>query len=200
MHMVSETDLNSAELETMRTSRSPTTVMTANGEVQTKEEATEYVKELDLFVTILLLQETPAALSLGKLCEDHGYTFGPAVKNQISPKMARGLIAVYPTMYHLWFLVYQRVLLRLHLLLHHLHHRIPYLVSTDTPKIQCKKEVEVRVESFGRTRCMKPQKLKTKFKNGESEEVQRDISHELPDWLQEFRENLVVERSPSEPR
>ena len=35
MHMVSKRVLNSAELETMRTSRSPTTVMTANGEVQT---------------------------------------------------------------------------------------------------------------------------------------------------------------------
>ena len=38
MHMVSEKDLNSAELETMRTSRNPTTVMTANGGVQTREE------------------------------------------------------------------------------------------------------------------------------------------------------------------
>ena len=38
MHMVSEKDLNSAELETMRTSRSPTTVMTANGEVRTNKE------------------------------------------------------------------------------------------------------------------------------------------------------------------
>ena len=44
MHMVSKRDLNSAELET---SRSPTTVMTANGEAQTREEATENVKELD---------------------------------------------------------------------------------------------------------------------------------------------------------
>ena len=40
MHTVSEKDLNSAELATMRTSKSPTTVMTANGEVQTIEEAT----------------------------------------------------------------------------------------------------------------------------------------------------------------
>ena len=40
MHMVSKRDLNSAELETMRTSRSPPTVMTANGEVQTREDAT----------------------------------------------------------------------------------------------------------------------------------------------------------------
>ena len=47
MHMVSKKDLDSAELETMRTSRSPTTVMTANGEVQTREEATVHVKELD---------------------------------------------------------------------------------------------------------------------------------------------------------
>ena len=30
-------------------------------------------------------------------------------------------------------------------------------------------------------------------KNRESEEVQRDISHELPDWLQEFRKNMVDE-------
>ena len=75
MHMVSKRDLNSAELETTRISRSPTMVMTANGEVQTREEATVYVKELDLFVTVMLLEETPAVLSLGKLCEDHGYGY-----------------------------------------------------------------------------------------------------------------------------
>ena len=63
MHMVSKKDLNSAELETMRISRNPTTVMTANGEVQTREEATVYVKQLDLFVKVALLEETPAVLS-----------------------------------------------------------------------------------------------------------------------------------------
>ena len=50
--------------------------------------------------------------------------------------------------------------LHFHLLLHHLHHRIPYLMETDAPKIQYKKEVDVRVKSFG-TRCMNPQKPKT---------------------------------------
>ena len=35
MHMSSKKDLNYAELETLTTSRSPTTVITANGEVQT---------------------------------------------------------------------------------------------------------------------------------------------------------------------
>ena len=72
MHVVSKKDLNSGELETMRTSRSPTTVMTANGEVQTREEATENVKQLDLFLKVMLLEETPAALSFGKLCAHSG--------------------------------------------------------------------------------------------------------------------------------
>ena len=75
MHMLSRKDLNSAKLENVRVSRSPTTVVTANGAVQTKEEATVYVKELDLFVKVKLLEDTPAVLSLGKLCEDHGYSY-----------------------------------------------------------------------------------------------------------------------------
>ena len=55
------------------------------------------------------------------------------------------------------------------------------------------------MESFGESRCTKPQKPKTKIKNEESEEVQRDITHELPDWLQEFRENLVDESTSRNP-
>ena len=39
MHVVSKQDLDSAELETARTSRSSTTVMTANGDVQTREKS-----------------------------------------------------------------------------------------------------------------------------------------------------------------
>ena len=75
MHMFCRKDLNSAELDGNRKgSKSPTTVGTANGEVHTKEEATVYVKELDLLVTVKLLDDTPAVLSLGKLCQDHGYS------------------------------------------------------------------------------------------------------------------------------
>ena len=130
----------------MRTSRSPTTVMTANGEVRTNKEATVYVKELDLFVTVMLLDETPAVLSLVKLCEDHGYTYHWLSGQK--PHLIRNgkrIDCIFRTLYHLWFLVYQRVLPQLHLqqLLHHLHHRIPYLMSTDTHEIHYKKEVEV---------------------------------------------------------
>ena len=75
MHMISKKDLNSAELETMTTSRSPTTVIIANGEVQTHEEATVDVKELDVFLTMKVLEDTPAVLSLGELCDEHGYSY-----------------------------------------------------------------------------------------------------------------------------
>ena len=66
MQMISKEDLNSAELETLTTSRSPMTDITANGEVRTNEEATVYVRELDMKV----LEDTPAFLSLGELCDE----------------------------------------------------------------------------------------------------------------------------------
>ena len=99
MHMITKKDLNSAELETVTTSRSPTTVITANGEVQTHEEATLYVRQLDIFLTMRVLENTPAVLSqgnvreleklltmkvlentpavlsLGKVCDEHGCSY-----------------------------------------------------------------------------------------------------------------------------
>ena len=59
-------------MDTARRSRNPTTVVTANGEVQIKEEAQVYVHDLDLFATVQLLEETPAVPSLGELCSEHG--------------------------------------------------------------------------------------------------------------------------------
>ena len=57
MHMISKKDLNDAEMDTLTKSCSPTIVITANGEVQTHEEATEYVKELDIFLTMKVLEK-----------------------------------------------------------------------------------------------------------------------------------------------
>ena len=75
MHMVSKKDLDKPELETVRISKNPTVVMTANGEVLAKEEATENVRELDFFVTVMLLENASAVLSLGRLCEEFGYSY-----------------------------------------------------------------------------------------------------------------------------
>ena len=152
MHMESKKDLNSVELETMRTSRSPTTVMTA--------------KEFDFFVTVMHLEETPAVLSLEELCEDHGYTYHwtsgqkpHLIRNgkRIDCKFSNYVSFVIPG-------------------LSTSSSGTPtpttsssssqdsVFESRDTPKIQYQKEVEVRVESFGETRCMNPQKPKTKIK------------------------------------
>ena len=75
MPMVSKKDLSSAELETGRISKNPITVVTANGEVLAKEKATVCVRELDLFVTVMLLENTPGVLSLGKLWKEFGYSY-----------------------------------------------------------------------------------------------------------------------------
>ena len=55
--------------------RLPTTVITANGAIDTNEEATVYVKDLDILVTVQLFEDTPAVLSLGKPCEENGSSY-----------------------------------------------------------------------------------------------------------------------------
>ena len=72
---ISKKDLNDAEMYTLTKSCSPTIVTTATGEVQTRGEATVYVKELDIFLTMKVLDNTPAVLSLGKLCDENGYSY-----------------------------------------------------------------------------------------------------------------------------
>ena len=82
-------------------------------------------------------------------------------------------------MYHSWFLQPQRVLpqLRLHLPRHHLHHRSqhrPTVIQyrqTEMLRLQYPKGMEVWMRSYGETRCMTPQKPKSKIKKRESEEV-----------------------------
>ena len=62
-------------MDTLTKSCSPTIVITDNGEVQTHEEETVCVKELDIFLTMKVHENTPAVLSLGKLCDENGYSY-----------------------------------------------------------------------------------------------------------------------------
>ena len=73
VHMMSKMDMSPEELETVKVSRRPTTVITANGSMNATEEAMVYVKDLDMFVTVQLLKDTPAVLSLDKLCEENSF-------------------------------------------------------------------------------------------------------------------------------
>ena len=64
-------------------SRRSTTVITANGSTDNSEEPTVHMKDLDMFVTVQLLEDTPALLSLAKPAKKMGlHTSGKKVKNQ----------------------------------------------------------------------------------------------------------------------
>ena len=104
MHMISKKDLSEAEMDTLTKSCSPTIVITANGEVQTQEEAIVYVKELDMFLTMKVLENTPAVISLGKLCDENGYSYEWTQwsKNHISLRTGFGLSAIQKILYLSW--------------------------------------------------------------------------------------------------
>ena len=71
MHTMSEKDLSSDELDTLRRSRTPPCGTYSQWRSAYNEEAQVFALDLHLFVTVQLLEETLAVLSLGKLCEDH---------------------------------------------------------------------------------------------------------------------------------
>ena len=58
----------------------------------------------------------------------------------------------------------------------------------DTPKIQYKKAVEVRVRSYGEKRCTNQQKSKTK--NEGHEQVESDLLHDLPGLAAGFQRKI----------
>ena len=108
MHMISKKDLSNAEMDNLTKSCSPTTVITATGEVQTHEEAIVYVRELDIFLTMKVFEDTPAVLSLGKHFDEHGYSY-EWINGQkpTSQKMVFKYSVIRKTSYRSWFLGYQ---------------------------------------------------------------------------------------------
>ena len=92
MHMISKKDLSNADMDTLTKSCSPTIVITANGEVQTHEEAIVYVKELDMFLTRKVLEKTRQQYYRSEtFAMNTGIpTNGSMVKNHISSKTGFG--------------------------------------------------------------------------------------------------------------
>ena len=70
-YMMSKNDLNSDELDTLRRSRNPTVVLTANGKVHTREESQVFVHDLNLFVTENFAKTTDTSMS-GSAVKNHG--------------------------------------------------------------------------------------------------------------------------------
>ena len=167
---------NFDELETVKISRIPITVITANGEVQTHEEARVYVKELDMFMKVKIFDDTPAVFSLGKLCEDHGYSYEwtngrtPCLIEKWCSDTLNTEICVpivFPGFIDDVFLV--------------------KLVWNNTSNIVTARKYRLNTNS---SKISKPKKV-------DHEQVREDPSYsDIPEWLQEFRENLVDDRVP----
>ena len=61
------------EEETSRKSKASCTITEANGTITTTEEATVYVRDLDIMITVQLLEDSPAVLSLGNYAKNIGF-------------------------------------------------------------------------------------------------------------------------------
>ena len=133
-------------MDTLTKSCSPTIVIAANGEVQTHEEATVYVKELDIFLTLKVIENTPAVLSLGKLCDEHGYSY-EWIKNHISLKTGLGFLAARRTSFLLWFQACQVRLLDPHQLQGHLQDRRVIAQHLLQPRLHHLHKVKFRLEN-----------------------------------------------------
>ena len=73
MHMMSKSDFVVEERDTIWTSKDDCTMITASGSISTTQ-ASVHVRYSDMFTTVQLLEDPPAVLSLGKLCEEHAYS------------------------------------------------------------------------------------------------------------------------------
>ena len=199
MHMISKKDLSDVEMDTLTKSCSPTIVITANGEVQTHEEATVYVKELDLFLTVKVLEKTPTVLSLGKLCDENGYSSEwingqkpHLIKNGIRilcntqnfvpivvPGLSSSSSGSSSTLKTPWK--------------QESHSSSSSSASSSSPTVS---EIQIREREDGNS-DISPVQVSTSVddRSGQPDEttIERGnpLESEIPEWLQEFRENLV---------
>ena len=187
----------------------PTIVITANGEVQTHEEAIVYVNELGIFFTMKVLENTPAVLSLGKLCDENGYSY-EWINGQKPHLIKNGIRIICNTENFVPIVVpglsssssgsasTSRHLQDRRVIPHHLLQ--PHLLHLRQVKFKVKSEkIGMRVTSFHRSgRPDDTQANKIPKTNKEETTIERGdpLCSEIPEWLQEFRENLADDEIP----
>ena len=212
-------------MDTLTKSCSPTIVITAIGEVQTHEEAIVYVKELDIFLTMKVLGNTPAVLSLGKLCDENGCSYEwingqkpHLIKNGIRiqcntenfvpivvPGLSTSSSSSFPSSTSMTPPRQE------------IGHPTSSSSSSTSPTMIVSSDSEIRakadmcgtdsdpvtvsrshVERKERGEPLtKPTKNPKPNKN-ENHDIEREglFNSDIPEWLQEFRENLVDESAP----
>ena len=74
LHTRSKGELTSDQKDTIRRSKEPTVITSANRKPASTEEATVHGNDLDVFVTMILLEDSPAVSFLGLFFEETGYS------------------------------------------------------------------------------------------------------------------------------
>ena len=186
MDMLSRKHLRSAELETFQIFGNLTTILTAI-EVQTHEEATVYVHDLELFVKVQILEDMPAVLSSGELCEEHGCSYEWA--NGQKPQLTKnGKIIVCNTA-----------------------NFVPVVSglstvsssssasssSTSSPKDSSGISPSPAIQRSDDTHAQSSRNQGDPTKTKNNNNSQASNVGDLPDWLEEFTENLKDAESAS---
>ena len=190
----------------MTKSCSPTISITADGEVQTHEEAIVYVKELDIFLTMKVLEDTPAVLSLGKLCDKHGYSYEWI--NGQKPHLIKNGIRIQCNTENFVPIVVPGMSSSSSSSSHPSTSMTPSRQQSNRPTSSSSSSTSptTTVSSGSETPEREdPSRIDShpvpvSSPNVEEMKERRDLlfaqESEIPEWLQEFRENLVDDRVP----
>ena len=159
-----------------------------------------YVKELDIFLTMKVIENTPAVLSLGKLCDENGHSY-EWIHGQKPHLIKNGIRIICNT-----------------------ENFVPIVVpglsssssgSSSTSKTSSKQEshtsssssptaseIQIREREDGNNSDTSPVQVSTSVddRSGQPDEITIErgnpLDSEIPEWLQEFRENLVDDEIP----
>ena len=203
--MISKKDLSDTETDTLTKSSSPTIVITANGEVQTHEEAIVCVKELDIFLTTKVLENTSAVLSLGKLCDENGYSY-EWINGQKTHLIKDGIRIICNTENFVPIVVpglsssssgsssTSKTPSR-----QESHSSSSSSASSSSPTAS---EIQIRKREDGINSGVSPVQVSTSVddRSGQPDETTMErgnsLNSEIPEWLQEFMEILVGDEFP----
>ena len=92
LHMTGRTPLTLEDKKTARTTDTTCIIMTTSGLVEAKEERTVYINNLDIFLGGKMVEDSPAVLSLGMLCEEMCYPY--ACKAREQPLLTKHAVSI----------------------------------------------------------------------------------------------------------
>ena len=164
-----------------------------------------YVKELDIFLTMKVLENTPPVLPLGKLCDENGYSY-EWISGQKPHLIKDGIRIICNTENFVPIVVpglsssscgsssTSKTPLK-----QESHSSSSSSSSSSSPTVS---EIQIRERKDGNNSDISPLQVSNSVDDGSGQPDETTIERgnplesEIPEWLQEFRENLVDDEIP----